>query len=217
MVGRVPASLMARSGFTGDHGRLTAVPPAGARTRRPVRLLDADGADLVLRDLRDRVLGGDRQPVDALRAGPVIGHEDRVRPDRRHHLRPQGELAPARFDRRPVAVGDAEPVRQPRVDLDARLRVLIDQRPDAPRLRAREELADHAPGRQDHRVLGVDVLGRRRVGGDVEAGLAVGEVEAARCPWRPGSTSPARTAAACRGGPRLGQGQKTPICCSIFS
>src|ERR1051326_1616452 len=66
------------------------------------------------------------------------------------------------------------------MDLHARLRILIDERPDAPRLRAGEELADHAPGRQDHRVLLVDVLRRRPIRGGVEARLAVGKVERPR-------------------------------------
>ena len=43
--------------------------PAGV-LRRPAALRDAHGADLVLGDLRDRVLRGDRQLVDALRARP---------------------------------------------------------------------------------------------------------------------------------------------------
>ena len=53
--------------------------------------------------------------------------------------------------------------RQPRVHLDARLRILIDQRTDAARLRAGEKLADDAAGGQDDRILLVDVFGRRRV------------------------------------------------------
>ena len=44
----------------------------------PSALLHAHRADLVLGDLRDRVLGGDRQLVGALRPGPVVGNEDRV-------------------------------------------------------------------------------------------------------------------------------------------
>ena len=52
---------------------------------------------------------------------------------------------------------------QLRVHLDARLGVLVDQRADAPRLGAGQELADDAAGGQDDRILGVDVLGRRRV------------------------------------------------------
>jgi hypothetical protein len=65
------------------------------------------------------------------------------------------------------------------MQLDARLRVLVDQRPDAARLRAREELADHAAGGEHQRVFFVDILGRRRPGRHIEARLAVGEVERA--------------------------------------
>ena len=61
--------------------------------------------------------------------------------------------------------------------LDPRLGVLLDERADAAGLRAGEELADHAAGGQEERVLGVDVVDRRRDIGDVEARLAVGEVE----------------------------------------
>ena len=62
-------------------------PAYSRRRRRPCG--SAHGADLVLGDLRDRVLRRDRQLVDALRPGPVVGDEDRVGPDRRHDLRPQ--------------------------------------------------------------------------------------------------------------------------------
>ncbi len=41
-------------------------------------------------------------------------------------------------------VCDAVLLRQPRMELQPRLGVLIDQRADAPRLRAGEVLADHA-------------------------------------------------------------------------
>ena len=68
-------------------------------------------------------------------------------------------IAPRRVSaRRPVAVGDAELRGEPRMHLDARLGILLDQRADAPRLRARQELADDAAGRQEDRIL----LARRR-------------------------------------------------------
>ena len=87
----------------------------------------------------------------------------------------------------PVAVGDAEFFRQARVHFDHRLGVLVHQRSDAPRLRAGEELADHAAGREHDRVVVVHVLGRRRVGGDDEPRLAVGEIETPFSPrdWVP--------------------------------
>ena len=50
-------------------------------------------------------------------------------------------------------------------------------RSDPPGLCAGEKLADHAAGGQEQRVLLADVIHRRAVVGDVEAGLAVGEVK----------------------------------------
>ena len=97
-----------------------------------------------------------------LRPGPVIRNEDRVGADRRHDLARSVQSPRRDSSRRPVAVGDAELLGQPRMHLDARLGILVHQRADAPRLRAGQELADDAAGRQDERILGVDVLGRRR-------------------------------------------------------
>ena len=74
-------------------------------------------------------------------------------------MRLQRDRAAAGFGGGPVAVGDAELLGEPRMHLDARLGVLIDQRADAARLRAGEELADHAAGRQEERIL---VARRRR-------------------------------------------------------
>src|SRR5262245_26452252 len=55
------------------------------RVLRFLGLPNANRADLVFRDLRDRVLGGDGHQVDAPGPGPVVRHEYRVRADRRHH------------------------------------------------------------------------------------------------------------------------------------
>src|SRR5690242_10708222 len=144
--------------------------------RRPVGAAEAHRADLVLGDLADRVLRRDGQLVGALRSGPVVGDEDGVRADGGHHLRLEGHRAAARLCRRPVAIGDAQLLGEPGVQLDARRGVLLHQRADAPGLRAGEELAHHAAGGEDQRVLGVDVLGGRTVLGDVEPRLSVREV-----------------------------------------
>ena len=53
----------------------------------------------------------------------------------------------------------------------------FDQRPDAAGLRARQELAHDAAGREEDRVLRARVVDRRTVVGDVEARPAVGKVE----------------------------------------
>src|SRR6185503_13374282 len=58
-------------------------------------------------------------------------------------------------------------------------RILIDERSDAARLRAGQELADHASGGEDDRVFVIDVLRGRPIRWDVESRLAVGEVERA--------------------------------------
>src|SRR6185503_4487003 len=60
---------------------------------------------------------------------------------------------------------------------DPRLRVLLDERADAPRLCARQELADDAAGRQKHRVFGTGVVDGGPVISDVEARPSVGKVE----------------------------------------
>src|SRR5262249_50732963 len=54
--------------------------------RRGLGAPHAAAADLVLRDLADRVLRGDGQAVRALLAGPVIRDEHGVRADRRDDL-----------------------------------------------------------------------------------------------------------------------------------
>src|SRR5438067_1241335 len=65
------------------------------------------------------------------------------------------------------------------MDLDKGFRILINEGADAASLSPAEILADHAAGSQDDREVGIDILGGRRVGGDVKAGFAVGEVKAA--------------------------------------
>ena len=115
------------------------------RTRQPQTLYSGN--------LADRILRGDGQLVGAFLAGPVIGNEDRVGADRGDDHRLKCDGAAARFGGRPVVVFDAELLREARVDLDARLGILIDQRADAARLRAGEELADDAAGGEEDRVL----------------------------------------------------------------
>ena len=76
--------------------------------RRAVGLAHPAAADLVLRDLADRILRGDSQLIRALLARPVVRNEHGVGPDRRHDLRLQRHRPAPRLGRRPVAVGDAE-------------------------------------------------------------------------------------------------------------
>ena len=63
----------------------------------------------------------------------------------------------------------------------------------------RQEHAHHPAGGQDDRVVGVHVLGRRLVRRPRGSGPCRRGSRTARPPSRPGSTTPARTAAGCRG------------------
>ena len=107
--------------------------------------------------------------------GRQTNHAAATKCVRFHDRRPQGADAAARFDPYPVAVLNPLFLGELRVYLDARLGILIDQRTDAARLRAGQVLADDAARRQDDRKLVVGVLGRRGVGRDDEARLAVGK------------------------------------------
>ena len=90
--------------------------------------LDAHGGDLELGHLRDRVEGPVGELVGGLGAGPVVGDEDGVGPDRVDHVRRQVIVAAPRRDGDEVAVGDAEPLGELRVHLAQRLGVLGDER-----------------------------------------------------------------------------------------
>ena len=67
--------------------------------------------------------------------------------------------------------------RQLRMQFDARLGILIDQRANTPRLRPGEKMADDATGREHDRILGIDIFGGRRVRRDVESRFSVGKVK----------------------------------------
>src|SRR5690606_4921448 len=140
---------------------------------------DADRADLVFRDLRDRVLCGDGELVRALAPAPVVGDEDGGGATGADDRRLDGAGAATTLHSDPVSLDNPEFVRDTGVQLTLRLRRVIDEGPDAPSLIAREEMTHHAARREDDRVVGVDVLRGRLVGGDQEAGSAVGEIEGA--------------------------------------
>ena len=90
---------------------------------------------------------------------------------------PQRDRAPPGLGGGEVPVGEAERRSELRVHLDEGLGAVVHERSDAPRLGAGEEVAHHAAGGEDQRVLGVHVFGGGRVGSGHEARLAVGEVE----------------------------------------
>src|SRR5581483_6356664 len=138
---------------------------------------DTTTADFVLRNFRNRILRRDRELIRTFLSGPVVRDKDRVRADGGDDHRLEGDRAATGFGGGPIVVLDAELFREARVDLDSRLRVLIDQRADASGLRAGEKLADDSAGRQEDRVFGADVVHRSAVVRDVEAGLAIREVK----------------------------------------
>src|SRR5262245_51305083 len=151
--------------------------------RRAVGFAHAAAAHFVLRDLADRILRRNRQPVRALVAWPVVRDEDRVRTNRGDHHRAQCNCAATGLRSRPFAVAYTDLVRQPRVHLEAGFRVLIDERPNPARLRAGQEMADDTPGRQKEWVLNARIIDGRAIFGDVEPRLAVGKVKRP-CPLR---------------------------------
>ena len=76
---------------------------------------------------------------------PVVRDEDGVRPDGADHQGLERDLAAPGRHGHPVVRPDPEGLRQPGMDLETRLRVLIHQGADPPCLRPRELLADHSP------------------------------------------------------------------------
>ena len=147
---------------------------------------------------RDRAPGG--QAVGRLRAAPVEGHEERVRPDVAREL--HAEAAPRRAASRArtrVAVG--EPVlRAPAAGWISRQRAPgpgSRSSRHAPRLRARLVVREHAPGGEVERIVRVGLL-RRSAGGAPRGSARV----------RSASGSARRTGAACPGGPRTGRARR---------
>ena len=63
---------------------------------------------LVLRNVRDRILRGDRQLVSASLPCPVIGNKNRIRPNRSHHTNFEGDRATPGFRRSPVALFESK-------------------------------------------------------------------------------------------------------------
>src|SRR4051812_29348119 len=89
-----------------------------------------------------------RQLIGAALARPVVWNEYRVRTNRADHQRLQAHGRPPRRDFDPIARLDSMPRGELRVNLQLGLGILIDERSDATRLRARKVLADDAPGRE---------------------------------------------------------------------
>src|SRR4029453_17136485 len=108
---------------------------------------------------------------------PVIRDEDRVGPDGRHDVRTEGDRAPTSLGRRPLAVRYTELRGEARMHLDARLRILTDERTDSSCLRPGQELAHDTPGGQVNRIVLARIVDRRAIVGDVEPRTAIGEIE----------------------------------------
>ena len=128
-------------------------------------------ADTLYRDLAARIERAMRQQVRGSPAGPVVGNEHRVGPDRLDdvHLR-HDRRAPCR-DLCPVTRLDGVRLRQARMHLDLGLGILLDERTDAPGLRAREIVAHDAAGREQQRERGVDRVAALAPLGDLEVRL----------------------------------------------
>ena len=109
----------------------------------------------------------------------MIGNEDGVGTDGGHHHGLERDRSPAGLGDGPIAIVNAEFFGKARVNLDARLGILIDQRADASRLGSGKKLADDAAGGEEDGVFVADVVNGRAIIGDVEARLAIGEVKRA--------------------------------------
>ena len=110
----------------------------------------------------------------------MIGNEHGVGANRPHDLRPQRDFSAAALDGHPLAIGNRMLLCQLRMNLDARLGILLDERTNPARLRAGEELADDASRGQYHGKLGIDIFRRRTILSDVEARFAVGKIKRPR-------------------------------------
>ncbi len=107
----------------------------------------------------------------------MIRNENGVRANRLDDLRPQRAVAAPRFDGHPIALGNAAPRGQQRMNFDAWLRIMIHERTDPPRLLTGKKLTYDPAGREDDRIVGIDLFGRGREARHVEPRLAVGEIK----------------------------------------
>src|SRR5688572_4679185 len=153
------------------------LPPDALQIRRASGLLDPAGRDFVLRNLAAGIDGPMREQVRAPPARPMVRDEDRIRPYGSDHHRFENDLAAPRCHFHPVRIRDAQPCRQARVDLDSRLRVLLNQRPDSPRLRAGEIHVDRATRREKDRIVRIKRIARGPPVAYLKVRLAVGMPE----------------------------------------
>ena len=135
--------------------------------------LDAHGADLELRDPRDRIEGVVGDQVGAGVTAPVERHEQRVEAQGLAEPRLEDRGAATRAQPYQLAGGDAELARHLRMDLDERLGLRLDQLRHAPGLRARLVVQQQPAGGQVERILVIRLLGRRPMLDRVEAGTPV--------------------------------------------
>ena len=123
----------------------TVVVRAGEHIRAHPRPAELTGAHFVLGNLEDRILGRDRQLINALRASPMIGNEHGVGANRPHQLA-QRDFSATTLDGHPLPFGNRMLLCQLRVNLDARASGYCStSSPDPARLRAGKELADDPP------------------------------------------------------------------------
>src|SRR5262249_21763251 len=138
---------------------------------------DSASGDFEFRNLAARVKSPVGETIGAPRTRPVIRNEDGIRADRLDDQSTNGEIVAARSHRYPISVFDPTFFSEPRMQFRAWLWILVNQRSDAPRLRARQILAHHSTRCQVERVLLVDRITTRPPFRLVEVCLAVVRVE----------------------------------------
>src|SRR5215469_12157625 len=98
--------------------------------------LDSARGNFKLRNLAPRIQSPVRQTVGAAYTRPVVGNKDSIGADRFHHQSAKREIIAARGHSNPVAFCDSVLFGEPRMQFRTPLWILVDQRTDAPRLRA---------------------------------------------------------------------------------
>ena len=122
-----------------------------------------------------RLIGIERfagQAVDRLHAAPVKRHEDRVLARRRRHLQRERPRRTAGGEGDALSIGQAELPRGDRMHFGERLRGPFFQLADMAGLRARLVVREHAPGREEQRILVVSSINRCAMGDGVKSRAA---------------------------------------------
>src|SRR4029450_206770 len=118
----------------------------------------------------------------------MVRNEDRSRPNSLNNLGRHSNFAAPRSHANELAVGNAQLCREQRMHLTQRLRILVDQRSDTPRLVTTPILRHNSACREEEWIVLVDVFGRRPVFKTQEASFLVrmmkfATFEKPRCSW----------------------------------